>query len=548
MVPTFDIEAMHWTVPIAVGYFVDKEYHEVLKTSEDCDVIWEFLKELSKYKGLRIYAHNAANYDNRFILDSLTKHQQTVRFLAGLGRLVWVEANVSFEDSYLILGRPLAAVCEALDVPRKLEWKHDETENIWDMKAKLDAFRTYLKRDVLSLSEALDKYSVMLLDLFGVTPSVTMSLTAVKAFGHRFYPLDKIDTNQEHERFIRAATYGGRNEVYRRYGENILMYDVRGMYVSCYDTPVPIGKLHWGSPGIDRGVLAEAKVKVPDMPIGPLPHRYHGRLAFPVGEFQDFWDMVELRSAVEKGVDLTLIRQLQGEEAPVLKDFGTMMENLRQTKNEELSRIWKIFGLRLSGKFGQNRTRTEIKHSKEIEDFTGFYPIDENEIYHERQIALDGSRSPYIKPAVNMRIRAEARVRHLNKLLAAKDLYYCDNDSVYTTRILPCGDNLGDLHLVGFATRAYFIGCKFYGYIDENSVMKQKTSGFSDDKLNEYDFEQILKGRKVNNSTEIFENWKEILKGKGVNLHPRKRSLSLPELDNRIMDGIETRPIKLPEP
>ncbi len=185
-VPVFDIEAMNWVFPIAVGYFVEDEYHEVLKIDEDCDVIWEFLKELSKYRGVRLYAHNAANYDNRFILDSLVKHNQAVRLQAGLGKLEWVEPGISFEDSYLILGRNLAACCEAFGVDRKLEWEHSETTSIWEMGSKLESFRAYLKRDCLSLSKSLEAFSRLLLDNFSVTPSSTLALTAMKAFNKLF--------------------------------------------------------------------------------------------------------------------------------------------------------------------------------------------------------------------------------------------------------------------------------------------------------------------------------------------------------------------------
>jgi hypothetical protein len=536
-------------MPMAVGYTLSDEYYEVLRTSDEQDLIWTFLEEMALRPGLKIYAHGSANSDARLILDCLTRHGQTVQFLAGLGRLKWVEANITFEDSYLVLGRPLRGICEALGVERKLEWIKEPDETAWDAMSHPDSFRSYLKRDVLSLSEALDKYAQLMLELFGVTPSTTLSLTAVKAFGHRFCKLDEIEPNIEYEHFIRAATHGGRNEIYRRYGENILMYDIKGMFVSCYDTPIPVGKMRWTKPGLDRGTIVEAKVKVPkDLFMGPLPHKHKGRLCFPVGEFTDVWDVVELRNAVNNhGVDVKLIRQLECDEAPVMKEFGELMNTLRQTPNEELSRMWKLFGLRLSGKFGQKRSRTEIRHVKDIEDLNGWYPIDNNEVYHEKVVPLNGMKSPYIKPAVSMRIRAEARVRHYEKMMAVEDVYYCDTDSIYTREALPIGNNLGELHLVGFAQRAYFIGPKLYGYVDEFGNLKQKTSGISDYKLGENEFERILKGETVIYDDKVFENWREILKGKGVNLLPRTRLLTLPTADNRIIEGIETRPFCLPE-
>ena len=544
MVPTFDIEAVQWTQPIAVGFFDGREYHEFLKINEECDVIWEFLKFIKKYEGIKVYAHNAAGYDNKFILDSLTKHDQIVRFVAGLGALIWIGPNISFEDSYLLLSRKLSVCCEALGVSQKLEWRHDETKNPWEMQPILGSFSEYLKRDCIALSEVLDSFTEKLLTNFGITPSSTLALTAIKAFNKRFYPVRKIASNVEFETFIRAATYGGRNEVYKRYGENINFYDVKRMFMSCYDTPVPVGRMRWRSPNIDKGTLAEAIVKVPDASIGPLPYRFNGRLIFPIGEFRGWWDMVELRYAAQLGVDIKLIRQLECDEKPILKSFCEFVNKLSENSNLDMGRIWKLFGLRLSGKFGQHRIRTEIKHVKDIKE-NEYNPMDKNEIYHEVTSSLASFKSPYIKPAINMRIRAEAKVRHLEKLLEAQDVYYCDTDSVYTTVELPTGNHIGDLKLVEFAVRAYFVGSKFYGYVNSSEILKQKTAGYRDYQLTEYDFKRVLKGEEIPCTFSRIENWKEILKGRGVNLVKHSFTFRQPNFSNRILGEIETSPIKL---
>lgn len=545
--PTFDIEAMNWVEPIAVGYYINDEYGQVLKLHEGYDVIWEFLKEISKFKSARFYAHNAANYDNKFILDSLVRHGQEVKFAAGLGSLLWIGPNIRFDDSFLLLGQKLAACCEAFDVPRKLDWPHDQTKNPWEMKSRLPTFTEYLKRDCVSLSEAIDNFSRLLLKHFGVTPSVTLSLTSVKAFDKRFTPMQKIASNDGFEAFIRAAIYGGRNEVYKRYGENLHFYDVRRMYMSCYDVNVPTGPLRWRNPDIDKGTLAEASVKVPDMHIGPLPYRMQegnkSRLAFPTGEFQGWWDMVELRNAVSKGVDVTLLRQLEADEQPILKEFAELVDRLSHESNEALARIWKLFGLRLSGKFGQRRNQREIRHIKHIAA-DEYNPIDDQEVYHEVYTG-NHSKAPYIRPAISMRIRAEARVRHLDYLLQADDVYYSDTDSVYTTNRLPVGEKLGDLKYVCFATKAYFVGNKFYGFVDESGLLKQKTAGYRDYQLSEGDFQEILKGKELSFAFERVGNWKQVLEGKGVFLDERRFTYRRPPSTNRVMGEIETSPIKL---
>lgn len=552
MIPVFDIEALEWVFPIAVGLYARGEYVEFLKTSDEHDVIWEFLEYIGEnMKGVKLYAHNAANYDSKFIVNRLLDHGQTVKFAGGTTKILWVEPKIYFEDSYAVLGTSLRSVCKAFEVDNKLTWDHMSTENLWEMpKNRLDAFRAYMKRDCISLSEALDKYCHLLLDHFNVTPSSTLSLTSVKAFDKNFFPVREIASNEKLEPFIRAATYGGRNEVYKKYGEEIHLYDIRSMYTSCYDVPVPVGELEW-TPSKDLvGTLAEAKVKVPDnFQIGPLPYReskLEGHLIFPIGEFQGWYDVRELKNAVRLGCDVQVVRQLKGEERPVLKAFGEYVTQLRLHSNEDMGRIWKLFGIRLSGKFGQHRERMDIVHIEEIEDLTGYVPLDEKEVFHSKVITQTGSKSPYIKAAINMRIRAEARNRHLSVLLGT-DPYYCDTDSVFTNMKLPTGIYPGQLQKLDLAKRGYFIHCKFYGYVTRRGVFKQKASGYRDFKLSEYEFKKLLEGKELSCTFQSMPGWIDILSKGSLQMIDRHRTArSNLEFSNRIQGGLETYPIRVP--
>jgi len=557
-IPVYDIETLGWVNPVAVGFYSGEEYFEFFKTGEDHDVIWEFLCFLrDNFAGIKLYAHNAVHFDNKFILHTLTRHKEKVQFSAGIARLTWSAPDIDFEDSYLVIGRSLNNCCQAFSVPQKLQWDHDETQNPWEMMNRLDQFRAYLKRDCIALSEVMGKYCQTLIKEFGVTPSMTMSLTSAKIFDKCFYPVKKIDANEKFETFIRAATFGGRNEVFHRYGKGVYFYDIISMYVSCYDVPMPIGKMQWTTPDIDKPTLAEAIVKVPQMMIGPLPYRlvvpgtHDVRLVFPVGEFKGWWDTRELKKAARKGVDIKLLRQLQADEEPILKNFGKKIMELRyKSENVELSRIWKLHGVRLSGKFGQHRFVTETAHCLDIDNFDGWVPIDDEEIYHERLVALNGRRSPYIKPAINMRVRAEARIRHNELLTHAKNrgtLYYCDNDSVICDIPMYTGKKAGQLNLIDHATEAWFIRPKFYGYENDMGHMRLKTSGYHDYKLTRHDFEQLLQGGEIAaNCFKSVSHWKDSLTDAGVKLVSRSRSVRTSrDFENRIVNGLETEPIRL---
>lgn len=491
-------------------------------------------------------AHYAARFDNKFILKSLHTHGEPIKLEAGLAKLTWVKPNIIFEDSYLLIPFSLRKAAKMFGVQEKGEWPHELGLKPWEMGESLSTFKAYQKSDCLVLSQLLEKVCETVGWNFGITPSVSIATTSAKAFSKLFFDLTLVQSNEELEEFIREATYGARNEVYKRYGEHIFHYDVNSMYQSCYDTPVPVGKLHWAKPNLDRGTLIEANVKVPkDMYIGPLPYRLGGRLTFPVGEFgPGWWDAYELRNAVSKGTDIIIRRQLDCEEVPILKEFGEVTLKLKQGR---LGHFWKLFGVSLSGKLGQSRWRDSIQHMSTIKDFEGYTPVDSDEVYFQTQKYIKG-RMPYIKPAIFMRVRAEARNRHFNLLLEAYekgDLFYGDTDSAFTTASMPTSEAPGGLTCIGIADRGYFIRQKLYGYVIGDKLT-QKSSGYSDVKLSETDFENLLKGKDVDVVVESLSRYSEIIKDSSLTLTKTPGSLRSSWSNNRQEIGQDTSPICLP--
>jgi len=555
---TFDIETLGWDNPIAVGVFDGNKYKDFLKLEEDQDVIWEFLEYVRDNIGpVRLYAHNAAHFDNRFILDCLVRHRQRVSIEGGLGVLRWTDTEITFRDSYQLLRTSLEKACIIFGVEEKLSWDHSSTRPIKDMSLEeRRVFRAYLERDCRSLSEVYEKFVFELIKTFDILePGQTLAQTSLRIFDS-FYPLDKIESNLEHETQIRAALYGARNEVYTRYGENLNLYDIRSMYVSCYDTPVPVGKMSFVLPSMDRGIIGRAEVEVPDdMYIPPLPLHHGGQLLFPTGKFGGWWDMEELRYAASLGVKVKLKAQLDGKTAPILKDFGEVVCKLRSSSEGDLARLWKLLGLQLVGKLAQSRSRTGIKHVSTVKDLEGTIPIDKYEEYVEIDRPVKGRLQQHIarvtKPAITMRIRAEARIRHhklMAQALSKGSLYYCDTDSIYCCATLPTGPDAGDLQEIGKALRAYFVMNKFYGYVTPEGVLKQRSSGFSGLKLSEDQFKELLRGKtlRLPNPSPNLTSPGDIIRGQTVVSSPRFRTIRTPlSQKNRVFDGEVTKPIHL---
>lgn len=276
---------------------------------------------------------------------------------------------------------------------------------------------------------------------------------------------------------------------------------------------------------------------------------------FPVGKFKGWWDMVELRYAEELGCKVELRRQIEGEESPILKEFGERICELRQGSKGELTRLWKALGLQLVGKFAQSRARTYVKHVDTLTDLEGWTPLTDNEEYFEgERKASKGLQSfllKTVKPAITMRIRAEARVRHHKVLLKALEkgnIFYCDTDSIYCNATMELGTNAGQLQEIGKAERAYFIMSKFYGYVQFDGTIRQKSSGFSGVKLKEEDFKNLLDGKSLllRQGSPTFSSSADLIAGNGLKAESRVRTVRTPlNHQNRIIDGYETRPIEV---
>jgi len=550
VIPVFDIESTGWVNPIAVGFYDGYQYIEFLRESEEDDVLWKFLSFLKEsYKGIKIYAHCSSKYDSKLVLASLHAHGETAVPEAGLIRLRWKETNICFEDSYLLLPMTLSNITKMFSVEEKEVWNHELGLRPWEMGDQLGVFRSYLKRDCLSLSKCLDEFCKDLSKNFNITPSISLSTTSVKAFDKVFYNVEDIHPNEDFEEFIRRAMYGGRNEVYKRYGENINMYDFHDMYTSCYDTPVPTGKMYWARPNLDAkdGALVEVTAKVPkDYYVGPLPFKLKGGLCFPVGEFSDWWDIEEVRNAVKQGCDITIRRQINCEKKVILSKFGDFVSTLRR-RDLKKNYLWKMFGLSVSGKMGQSRWKDIIKYVDDVKDFEGYLPIDEDELYFQTKEYTKG-RSPYIKPAVSMRIRSEARIRHLHFILEALktgEVFYGDTDSIFTTADLRVGAAPGELEFLGRASRGYFIKQKLYAIIQKGKF-SQKSAGYSDLRLDEEDFKSLLDGNNLELIEKVIAPVRSVIREKELELLERKRKIRGKGPESRISRGIDTKPICLP--
>ena len=543
--PTFDLNIVGNDEVGRIGFYDGKEYIEFIKEGEDDDVVWRFLQEVKLLKVKVVYSQEAQYCGNKFILDCLMRHEQRIVANSALMSVKWENASVHFKDSNSLLKMDLKDACILFNVPYEI-----------GTDTNLTMVGNRLKRDVVSLSVAYTEFVHRLFTVFNLSarggPGETLALTSLRVF-EMFHDLDEISINKRMWGEVRQALYATRNEVYNRYGENLEYFDMRSMYPSCYGENVPTGNLSWIAPNLSRGTLAMARVSVPEeWQIGPLPVYCNNNFVFPVGTFEGWWDVVELRYAKELGCKVRLIKQLEAEETSILKEFGDFMCKLRDQEDVRLGQVWKQIAILLTGKFAQSRPYTYLRHISVIEDPDGWEPISIGSPYF---LGLQKEqRYTNARPAVTMRIRALARVKHHRMLMSVLEQggepYYCDTDSIFCTGGLdmPVGPEPGELKLEDTIQRAYFIMNKFYAYIDDKSRLRKRTAGFREPTMKEYQFKALLDGGQVGieTGTADLSGLRDIAKNGHVIFNGGRRSIRRPEDgQNRIIEGNATRPFVL---
>jgi hypothetical protein len=149
-----------------------------------------------------------------------------------------------------------------------------------------------MKNDIIALYEIINIFSQEVFDLenINITNVSSISSIALKSFLTNYY--DKKLNPIHIPRYknyvdIKNGYYGGRVEVFKRYGENIYIYDVVSLYPSIMLKDLPIGCLIKSTDNnLDNYFgFCYASVNVPEGITAPiLPFRKeNGGLIYPTG-------------------------------------------------------------------------------------------------------------------------------------------------------------------------------------------------------------------------------------------------------------------------
>lgn len=477
-----------------VGFYDGAEFTIFDKMEDFLDHVLKFT-----YRGYKIYAHNGGRYDFRFIIDSLsgdTRFKMKHLFTQDrIRELVIQDASKHrwyFADSFALLPSSLKKITHDFDVKHK---KLDDVDysNISKHNPK---DRLYLKHDCLGLYEVLEKYFDQ--EIFdGLRPKGTIASNAMQIFRSSLKrPLKRTTKNMED--FIRQGYFGGRTEVFKLIARNVDHYDYNSLYPSVMlENKMPVGLPIWTDTYIKGKIgFYEASIDYPSSTYIPaLPLLRDNKLLFPTGKFSGHFVSCELDRAIEQGARVKVKSGVVFHVGrKIFTDYVNQLYKIKSVSDSKSAQyfIAKIYLNGLYGKFGQNPEKeTIVKTSFEEALEKELIPyLPELGLYKEKNISCAG----YLLPHIASWITAKARLKLHDALLACKDPYYCDTDSIFATqKFKTCDKTLGALKYEGHYEDAIFLLPKLYA-LKSGSNEYVKAKGFRQAFLKNIHFLSYKKG------------------------------------------------------
>ena len=527
MIQVFDIEARNWNDFQIGGALTEKGYQSFPTAFE----LYNYMQEI----GGTWYAHAGGRYDFRFFMKFLkgTKAKVIIRNSSLINIR---QGDFILQDSYALLPFSLKKLGE------NFETKHQKTEfdfevDFEDKKRLIE----YNENDCYVLAEVLTRFEKEIGQL-----RKTISSQAMKSFTE-ISPLKNVYREKAIESDFREAYYGGRVEVFKRYGKNIKMYDVNSMYGSVMRQPLPCSKcLQVRNFYSDWLGIYEIEWECFDGILPVLPIREDGMLIFRLGTGHGWYTSHEIELAKEKGYKIKVIKgYIWLDQQPLLKEYVEYWYQKR-LESKTLGIISKLMINSLYGRFGIREIGSSLYFQEpKYEDIVKGNWIcmsEEDDIWaHDEILHLR-----YVYPQLSAFITSYARITLYHYLENCENsLYYCDTDSFVTDRDFPVDSNLGGIKIESKG-EGIFIAPKLYSIKTENGN-KIAAKGFYKKQLNHNSFEEALAGNTDALTTQaiVLRGMKEsLVKDVGfLTLTNRIRSYSGNFLKRQLMpNGIDTKP------
>jgi hypothetical protein len=556
----FDVETWKHAVNFAFGVVVytdRKEFDKIIrkKVFFDANEMRDFLlsKELKNYK---IYSHNGSRFDyitlfGNYVLDN------TDILLSGSMIMEWYLNERYFYDSYALLRSSVKKIGEALGM-EKLETSEKFIEGVEGQITEYDI--EYCIRDCEIILQAL-------INIVKLSKEINLTIASQSMNMFRRSMKKPIVVRKELDKEFIKSYRGGRVECFY-VGEYPYAYvhDVNSMYPYVmvnfkFPNPAKFVHLKLNKSEFDKILnnyegMVKIKVKVTTDKVGVLPYKHNGRLCFPKGIFEGYYNLNEIRYPYEKGY-IEILDVYEGIVAePIEPPFKNFILNLyeQRKKYKEINSnfydmYFKYLMNSLYGKFGQKPKNTTYYFScfENAEKFAQL--VGQNEISKINEyffVTVKNNRDPLTSVysfASYITSASRTVLFQYMDLIGFENVLYCDTDSIISTKKFPekyIGNELGQLKL---EEEGRFIGVKSKFYCIKNKT-KLKGGRFENMKVDGNkiiidDNFMYFDGQEMgvfNNEREKLVTPKEAMRNKNL-----KEKLGYFEKINKIFDMIDTK-------
>jgi len=518
-----DIEASDWIDFVVLGFYDGSEYKTFRQIEKFIDYI-----DRKKYNRIKIYFHNGGKYDFLFFLEPLYKRSYKVSLLENAGRVITIDVytnNIHFTliDSYSLLPQSLERLSESFNVEFK--------------KIKFDFKTERVSVDNKKLMDHLENDCKGLYDILGIyfryeyvcSHKITIASQALDTFRRKFLSFDLVKTRVEYEKVFRENFYsGGRVEVFKGYGKNINVYDVNSLYPFVMCEKMPVGECQKVRTFKKNkiGFYSIDLLKSPEFYISPFLVRLPYKNFFVNGKGTYYLSSHTLNYLIsEFGIKFSVNYGyvFSGSEY-LFNDYVKYFFDIKNNAGDDSATrvIAKLFLNALYGKFGQRSDHFRIEN---YNGQTKFMSFNDSPISEKFGLVLvpEKSKSKFILPYIAAYITELARLHHFKLMMEKPEsMFYCDTDSLFTSRRYDTGSNIGDLSFKGQG-ECVFLSNKSYA-IRSGGETEIKLKGFTVKDFTFRKFLSILKHSgelretrtKILSYRECFTRRKGIIKESGI--------------------------------
>ena len=553
--------------------------------------------EVNKY----IYMHNLGGFDSKFIIDFLLKNNIKFQIKPSSSDNTITSQTIEYQnnnskykliliDSLKILPFSLTKQAKNQKLsnnktrfpyqfmssneskyyngpkPSKEFWgdisdlEYNKIPDNWNAKEETDK---YLKNDCVLLYNIQQIIFKEINHQENVNPlkSFTLPSLAKNVYCTNYLEDEIVNLDQNLDKIIRQAYFGGVNEVYKPVIKNGFLYDINSLFPDSMLKDQPKGTPIHVKGNIDLDEFfgfINVKIESPKDKKIPFQVRKHkSKLKSSLGIWEGWYFSEELKFAQLHGYKITPLGE--GYQFKRGNPFRRYVEHFYLQKKNATTAIdrfiSKLFLNIQYGKKAQNKeSKTiEFQDSEQIlantlnnQNVTPLYKIPDHDI---TMCSLNSKSRRFSNVAIAAAITAYSRIKmYPFKILENNECFYTDTDSVVLQHEIDpkyISENIGDFKLEYKINHGVFLSPKVYALkvIDSDDIIKVK--GFSQKTIK---FSDIFKLQDIDSNLEIPFTYfqKGIIDVKQVNITKNLRNTTHLKRVPIYKDGkfVDTEPIR----